>query len=160
MTAARLSWETGLAIVDSRLKAAPQNLDLRAMRGELLALLGRADEALSEANAVVELSRRSDRLLSLHITALLGRADDAIPVIEQRLEDTRTHKNVGWPLTPALLRLDPVWDKIRDDPRFQKLCAEPAVVAAPRDWPHDPELKRAIALLDGFDAIPEIGRAH
>jgi tetratricopeptide (TPR) repeat protein len=28
------------------------------------------------------------------------------------------------PLTPALLRLDPVWDPLRADPAFQKLCEE------------------------------------
>jgi hypothetical protein len=28
------------------------------------------------------------------------------------------------PLTPALLRLDPMFDLLRNDPRFQKLCEE------------------------------------
>ena len=28
------------------------------------------------------------------------------------------------PLTPALLRIDPVWDPLRDDPLFQKLIKE------------------------------------
>jgi hypothetical protein len=28
------------------------------------------------------------------------------------------------PLTPALLRIDPLWDPLRDDPLFQKLTKE------------------------------------
>jgi len=28
------------------------------------------------------------------------------------------------PITPALLRLDPIWDPLRGDPVFQKLCEE------------------------------------
>jgi hypothetical protein len=28
------------------------------------------------------------------------------------------------PITPALLRLDPIWDPLRGDPAFQKLCEE------------------------------------
>ena len=28
------------------------------------------------------------------------------------------------PITPALLRLDPIWDPLRADPAFQKLCEE------------------------------------
>jgi hypothetical protein len=28
------------------------------------------------------------------------------------------------PVTPALLRLDPLWDPLRGDPTFQKLCEE------------------------------------
>jgi hypothetical protein len=35
----------------------------------------------------------------------------------------------GWlysptPITQALLRLDPIWDPLRADPAFQKLCEE------------------------------------
>jgi len=31
------------------------------------------------------------------------------------------------PLTPALLRLDPMFDPLRNDPRFEKLVAAPAL---------------------------------
>jgi TolB-like protein/Tfp pilus assembly protein PilF len=51
--------------------------------------------------------------------AILGDADHALPIITQCLSVPYRQS-----LTPAELRLDPVWDKIRNDPRFQKLCQE------------------------------------
>jgi hypothetical protein len=54
------------------------------------------------------------------IYALLGDADHAIPILKRLLQTP------PYPITPALLRLDPVWDQIRNDPRFQKLAASPA----------------------------------
>jgi serine/threonine-protein kinase len=35
------------------------------------------------------------------------------------------------PITVALLRLDPIWDPLRGDPAFQKLCEEKQPPAAP-----------------------------
>ena len=54
------------------------------------------------------------------VYALLGDADHAIPILKRLLQIP-----YGPPITPALLRLDPVWDQIRNDPRFQKLVASP-----------------------------------
>jgi hypothetical protein len=34
------------------------------------------------------------------------------------------HGTAASPLTPAPLRLDPIWDRLRNDPAFQKLCEE------------------------------------
>ena len=52
-----------------------------------------------------------------NIYALLGDADHAIPILKRLLE-------IPYIATPALLRLDPVWDQIRNDPRFQELASE------------------------------------
>ena len=38
---------------------------------------------------------------------------------------TRASIPYSGPLTPALLRLDPDWDNLRGDARFEKLCQEP-----------------------------------
>lgn len=51
--------------------------------------------------------------------AALGDADRAIPLLESALVAAGAES-----LTTAYLRLDPLWDPIRHDPRFQKLLAE------------------------------------
>jgi hypothetical protein len=42
-----------------------------------------------------------------------------IPILKRLLQIP-----YGFAITPALLRLDPAWDQIRNDPRFQELAAE------------------------------------
>ena len=49
--------------------------------------------------------------------AQLGQTDVALASIKQLLKKPGEDA-----LTPALLRLDPRWDRLRSDPRFQKLC--------------------------------------
>ncbi len=50
--------------------------------------------------------------------AQLGQADVAIPLLRDLLR-----KPGDFSLTTALLRVDPVWDPLRNDPRFQELIA-------------------------------------
>jgi serine/threonine-protein kinase len=57
------------------------------------------------------------------IYAQLGDADHAIPMLKRLL---RTSYPAATFLTPATLRVDPIWDRIRNDPRFQELAAEKA----------------------------------
>lgn len=125
--AARVAWEAALALVDTRLKTAPDNEALHLSRGQLLAWLGRVDEARREARTLQEMSRdpaAAEWLFSpALIQAALGDADAALPQLERFLA-REPGKNMGWPLTPALVRIDVRWDAIRADPRFAKLLEQ------------------------------------
>jgi TolB-like protein/class 3 adenylate cyclase/Tfp pilus assembly protein PilF len=54
------------------------------------------------------------------IAARFGQKDLAISILAHLL--TLSYRD---PITPALLRLDPMFDPLRNDPRFQKLVASP-----------------------------------
>jgi len=89
--------------------------------------------ALKEANrALTLLPSTKDRVqegafeenLAL-IQTIVGENGRAISTLVRLLQTPY----MGWsytfsPVTPALLRLDPVWDPLRADPAFQKLCEE------------------------------------
>ncbi len=53
------------------------------------------------------------------IYALLGNADEAIPILKRWIRIPSATD-----ITPGLMRINPIWDPIRNDPRFQKLVAE------------------------------------
>ena len=83
--------------------------DRQAVEREVPELLSRTQHDLWRAPGVKEVVASA--------YAVLGDADRAIPFLEQALSASY-HQSI----TPALLRLDPVWDPIRNDPRFQKLA--------------------------------------
>jgi serine/threonine protein kinase/Tfp pilus assembly protein PilF len=97
------------------------------------AVLGQKDSALKGAErAVMLLPSNKDRvsgpgfeeILAL-IQTTLGENSRAIPTLT-RLLQTPYNSLLYFqiPITPAILRLDPLWGPLRADPAFQKLCEE------------------------------------
>jgi len=90
--------------------------------------LGRTAEALElvdRAQALVdvledEYMQHFMNLLSAELYARAGRADLAVPLIDRVLGSP--HGGIAY--SPAVLPNDPIWDKVRGDPRFVALQAK------------------------------------
>lgn len=99
---------------------------------EALAGLGEREAALRETDLLVERVPSSSDAISgpwceeycARTQARFGDADRAIPTLKRLLKTNYSHV-----ITPALLRLHPDFDPLRNDPRFQKLCEETKPVA-------------------------------
>jgi serine/threonine-protein kinase len=57
------------------------------------------------------------------IQTIVGEKSRAISTLTKLLQ-TPYGGSYLMPITSALLRLDPIWDPLRADPAFQKLCEE------------------------------------
>ena len=91
--------------------------------GDRIAALKAARKTVALAPIEDDVHNGSVYLLTLaEVHAHFGEADEAIPLVERLLNLPVT----GDIITTAVLRLDPIWDPIRSDPRFQKLVAAPA----------------------------------
>jgi hypothetical protein len=59
------------------------------------------------------------------VAAQMGEPDRAVAALQKLLPIPYGGPlTANVPLTPALLRLDPMFDPLRGDPRFQELCKD------------------------------------
>ena len=58
------------------------------------------------------------------IQTIFGEKSRAISTLTHLLQIRYGSWLYEGPITPSLLRLDPIWDSLRSDPAFQKLCDE------------------------------------
>ena len=111
----------------------PATLPVFVPLSKAYAVMGEKDSALEVAErAIVFLPRAKDAVTGptfeenlAVIQTLVGENSRAISTLTQLLQtpyDSWLYSPA--PITPALLRLDPIWDPLRGDPAFQKLCEE------------------------------------
>jgi TolB-like protein/Tfp pilus assembly protein PilF len=118
---ARAAFLKAKSTLEEQLKRSPDNPDIHIQLAKVLAFLGEKEPALAEAQRATELVPQTDafggpEIMSgvAEIYATLGENDRAIQTLERLLS-----RPSG--VTAQALKINPIWDPLRSDPRFQGL---------------------------------------
>jgi TolB-like protein/cytochrome c-type biogenesis protein CcmH/NrfG len=128
--AARATFSTVRDATEGILREQPDSVRSLSLLSSALARLRERDAALQAIDKAISLQTNDARTQPYYqetkarILAHLGDKDGALVILSHLLETSYEGGLFGPPLTPTLLRLDPDWDNLRGDPRFEKLCQE------------------------------------
>ena len=119
---ARAAFLKAKDLLEAQLKESPDAAEIHIQLAKVLAYLGEKDAALTDARRATELLPESKDAFGgpeiaagvAEVHAILGDNDRAIEILDGLLSRPSA-------VTVQVLKINPIWDPLRNDPRFQAL---------------------------------------